>query len=388
MASVVFLTAIAPLATDMYVPAFPQVARELSTSATQVQLTLTTFFVGMALGQLVGGPVSDQRGRRLPLLGALLAMTAASIVCALAPTIAVMTLARLVQGFAGGWAMVIGRAIIVDLATGARLVRVLNVIAAVGGIAPIVGPLIGGLILQFSEWRVSFWLVAALGLAMTLAVVLTVPESLPRESRHPGGLRNFVMAGRSVLASREYVGYLLVAGAAMGALFAYVATSAFVLQTMNGLSPIAYSVDFAANAAGMTLAALAAARLAGRVSTRKIILAGQLAALSAGVALLTGALWFDTPLALAIGCFFVLMTAQGLIIPNGGALASTAVPDHPGTGSAVQGFVQWVAAGTIAPIAGLGGAATAVPMALLITVGAAVSMFGLQIAGRPERPSC
>ncbi len=388
VASVVFLTAIAPLATDMYVPAFPQVARELSTSATQVQLTLTTFFVGMALGQLVGGPVSDQRGRRLPLLGALLAMTAASIVCALAPTIAVMTLARLVQGFAGGWAMVIGRAIIVDLATGARLVRVLNVIAAVGGIAPIVGPLIGGLILQFSEWRVSFWLVAALGLAMTLAVVLTVPESLPRESRHPGGLRNFVMAGRSVLASREYVGYLLVAGAAMGALFAYVATSAFVLQTMNGLSPIAYSVDFAANAAGMTLAALAAARLAGRVSTRKIILAGQLAALSAGVALLTGALWFDTPLALAIGCFFVLMTAQGLIIPNGGALASTAVPDHPGTGSAVQGFVQWVAAGTIAPIAGLGGAATAVPMALLITVGAAVSMFGLQIAGRPERPSC
>ncbi|TDU88373.1 DHA1 family bicyclomycin/chloramphenicol resistance-like MFS transporter [Kribbella voronezhensis] len=385
VASVVFLTAIAPLATDMYVPAFPQVARELSTSATQVQLTLTTFFVGMALGQLVGGPVSDQRGRRLPLLAALLVVAAASIVCALAPTIAVMTVARLVQGFAGGWAMVIGRAIIVDLASGARLVRVLNVIAAVGGIAPIAGPLIGGLILQLSGWRVSFWLVAALGLAMTLAVAVTVPESLPRDSRHPGGLRTFLTAGRGVLANREYVGYLLVAGAAMGALFAYVATSAFVLQTMNGLSPIAYSVDFAVNAAGMTMAALVAARLAGRVSTRKVILAGQLAALSAGAALLIGALWFDTPLSLAIGCFFVLMTAQGLIIPNGGALASTAVPDHPGTGSAVQGFVQWVAAGTIAPIAGLGGAATAVPMALLITIGATASLLGLLIASRNKR---
>jgi DHA1 family bicyclomycin/chloramphenicol resistance-like MFS transporter len=382
VATVVFLTAIAPLATDMYVPAFPQVAGELSTTATQVQLTLTTFFVGMALGQLIGGPVSDQRGRRIPLLAALLAMTAASIVCALAPTIAVMTVARLAQGFAGGWAMVVGRAIIVDLATGARLVRVLNVIAAVGGIAPIVGPLLGGLILQLSHWRVSFWLVAALGLAMVLAVVAAVPESLPRERRHAGGLRNFLTAGRVVLGNREYVGYLLVAGAAMGALFAYVATSAFVLQTMNGLSPIAYSIDFAANAAGMTAAALVAARLAGRVSTRKVILVGQLAGVSAGVGMLIGAIWFETPQSLAIVCFFVLMASQGLIIPNGGALASTAVPDHPGTGSAVQGFVQWVAAGTIAPIAGLGGATTAVPMAVLMTAGVTASMVGLLVAAR------
>ena len=126
VATVVFVTAIAPLATDMYVPAFPRVAGELSTTATQVQLTLTTFFVGMTLGQLIGGPVSDQRGRRTPLLAALLVMTLASVVCAVAPTIAVMTVARFVQGFAGGWAMVIGRAIIVDLATGARLVRVLT----------------------------------------------------------------------------------------------------------------------------------------------------------------------------------------------------------------------------------------------------------------------
>jgi DHA1 family bicyclomycin/chloramphenicol resistance-like MFS transporter len=241
------LTAIAPLATDMYVPAFPRVAGDLTASATQVQLTLTTFFVGMALGQLVGGPVSDQRGRRLPLLVAILAMTAASIACALTPTIGVMTVARFVQGFAGGWAMVIGRSVIVDLATGAQLIRVLNVIAGVGGIAPIVGPLLGAAILQLSHWRVSFWAVAALGVAMTLAVLIAVPESLPPERRHGGGLRSFLTAGREVLGNRAYVGYVLVAGSAMGALFAYVATSAFVLQSMNGLSPIAYSIDFAAN---------------------------------------------------------------------------------------------------------------------------------------------
>jgi DHA1 family bicyclomycin/chloramphenicol resistance-like MFS transporter len=386
VATVVFLTAIAPLATDMYVPAFPHVAGDLSATATQVQLTLTTFFVGMALGQLVGGPVSDQRGRRQPLLVAILAMTAASIVCALTPTIGVMAVARFVQGFAGGWAMVIGRAVIVDLATGAQLVRVLNVIAGVGGIAPIVGPLLGAVILQLSHWRVSFWVVAALGLAMTLAVLVAVPESLPPERRHGGGLRSFLTAGRIVLGNRSYVGYLLVAGSAMGALFAYVATSAFVLQSMNGLSPVAYSIDFAANAAGMTVAALLAARLAGRVSTRRIILTGQLAALAAGVAMLIGALWFDTPLVVAIVSFFVLMTAQGLMIPNGGALASAAVPDHPGTGSAVLGFVQWVAAGTIAPIAGLGGTQTAVPMASLMIGGATASLIGLLIVAPVQDP--
>ncbi|MGW1342922.1 multidrug effflux MFS transporter [Kribbella sp. NPDC002412] len=385
VATVVFLTAIAPLATDMYVPAFPQVAGELSTTATQVQLTLTTFFVGMALGQLVGGPVSDQRGRRRPLLAAILAMTAASVVCALTPTIGVMTAARFVQGFAGGWAMVIGRAVIVDLARGAQLVRVINVIAAVGGIAPIVGPLLGAVILQLSHWRVSFWAVAGLGVAMIVAVLVAVPESLPPERRHGGGLRNFGTAGRVVLGNREYVGYVIVAGSAMGALFAYVATSAFVLQSMNGLSPVAYSIDFAANAAGMTVAALLAARLAGRISTRKLILTGQLAALTAGLAMLTGALWFDTPLILAVICFFVLMTAQGLIIPNGGALASAAVPDHPGTGSAIQGFAQWTAAGTIAPLAGLGGEHTAVPMATLMIAGTATSIIGLLAVAR-HRP--
>ena len=386
VATVVFLTAIAPLATDMYVPAFPRVAGELTATATQVQLTLTTFFVGMALGQLVGGPVSDQRGRRRPLLAAVLVMSLASVVCALTPTIGLMMVARALQGFAGGWAMVIGRAVIVDLATGAQLVRVLNVIASVGGIAPVVGPLLGAVILQLSHWRVSFWVVAALGIAMVGAVLVAVPETLPPERRHGGGLTAFVGAGREVLRNRRYVGYLVVSGAAMGALFAYVATSAFVLQSMNGLSPIVYSVDFAANAGGMTVAALVAARLAGRTATRTVILVGQVAALAAGVAMLVGALWFDTPLLVAVASFFVLMTAQGLIGPNGGALASAEVPEHPGTGSALLGFVQWVAAGTIAPIAGLGGDDTAVPMAVIMVAGAVASMVGLLVLARPAGP--
>jgi len=383
--TVVLLTAIAPLATDMYVPAFPRVAGDLSTTATQVQLTLTTFFAGMALGQLIGGPVSDQRGRRRPLIAATVVFVLASIGCALTPGIGVMMAARFVQGFAGGWAMVIGRAVIVDLATGARLVRVLNLVAGVGGIAPVVGPLLGAVILQLSGWRVSFWVVATLGCAILLAVVVAVPETLPPERRRGAGLRAFAVAGRQVLTNRRYVGYLLVTGSSMGALFAYVASSAFVLQSMNGLSPVGYSIDFAGNAAGMTAAALIAARLAGRIATRTVILTGQIAALAAGTAMLTGAIWFAAPLPLVIVCFFVLMAAQGLIVTNGGALASAEVPVHPGTGSAVLGFVQWIAAGAIAPIAGLGGEHTAVPMALLMTAGATISVIGLLVVARPSK---
>ncbi len=382
--AVVFLTAIAPLATDMYVPAFPDVARDLQASATQVQLTLTTFFVGMAAGQFVGGPISDQRGRRRPLLAATVVMLAASVACAVAPSISLMALARFVQGFAGGWAMVVGRAVIVDLASGAQLVRALNLVQGIGGVAPIVAPVMGGVILRYADWRAPFWVIALTTVAMIVTTYLVVPESLPPQRRHAGGLRAFAQDAASVLGNRHYVGYVVVSASAMIALFAYVATSAFILQSMNGLSPLAYSLDFGANAAGMTLAALASAHLAGRVPTWHVILVGQALALGSGLVMLAGALWLDTPLPLALACFFVLMVALGLIWGNAGALAADAVPEHPGTGSAVLGMLQWATAGIAAPLAGLGGSGTAVPMAVMMAVGAAVSIVGLIVIARPQ----
>jgi DHA1 family bicyclomycin/chloramphenicol resistance-like MFS transporter len=170
----------------------------------------------------------------------------------------------------------------------------------------------------------------------------------------------------------------------MGVTFAYVASSAFVLQSMNGLSPVTYSLDFAANAVGLTLATLTAARLAGEVSTRAVMATGLAATAAAGVLLLVGALWFATPLWVAVVGFFVLMSAQGLVGPNAGALASAEVPDHPGTGSSVLGFLQWCTAGVIAPLAGLGGAQTAVPMAVIVLVLVAVSSAALHLASVPH----
>jgi DHA1 family bicyclomycin/chloramphenicol resistance-like MFS transporter len=382
LGAVVLVTAIAPLATDMYVPAFPLVGRDLAASASQVQLTLTTFFVGMALGQLVGGPVSDRLGRRRPLLVSLAVLVAASALCAASPGIAVMMAARLVQGFAGGWAMVIARSIVVDLTSGPRLVRAVNVIAGAAGIAPVVGPLLGAAILQLSHWRVSFWLVGALGLVMLAVVAVGVPETLPSERRHGGGLARLAGSAAVVLRDRRFVGYLLVFGFSMGAIFAYVATSAFVLQSMNGLSPTAYAVVFAANAVGLTATTLVAAKLAGRVSTRAIVGVGLIGTAVAAVLLLVGAL-VGMPLPFALVGFFVLMSAQGLVGPNAGALASGEVPDEPGTGSALLGFLQWTMAGVVAPLAGIGGEHTAVPMAAVLVVLTTVSVLALTVLARP-----
>jgi len=376
LATIVLITAIAPLATDMYVPAFPVVGRDLDASATQVQLTLTTFFIGMALGQLAGGPFSDRVGRRRPLLAALVVLVVASVVCAFSPSATVMMAARMVQGFAGGWAMVIARSVVVDLTEGARMVRAMNVVAAVAGIAPVVGPLLGALVLSVTHWRVSFWMVAVLAAVMLLAVALGMPESLPAERRHRGGLGRLLGATGEVLSSRAFSGHLVVFAFSMGTTFAYVATSAFVLQSMNGLTPVQYSIDFAANASGMTVAALVSARYADRVPARVFVKVGLVATGAAGLVLAVAAVWFSMPLGAALVGFFVLMTAQGLVGPNAGALASAAVPDHPGTGSALLGFLQWVMAGTIAPLAGLGGDHTAVPMAaivLVLTVASAVA---------------
>lgn len=383
IATAVLITSVAPLATDMYVPAFPQVAHDLRASTTAVQLTLTSFFVGMALGQLLGGPISDQRGRRVPLVLGTIGVTLGSVACALAPSMGLLAVARLLQGLAGGWAMVVVRAVLVDLARGARLVRVLNLISGVGGIALIAGPMLGGAIVQFSVWQTSFWLVAVAGVAMTVCVLLFVPESLPAAARHGGGLRAFASSSAAVLSDRRYVGYVLTASAMMVVVFAYVSSSAFILENVDGLGPIQYSIDFAGNAAAASIAALLAARLAGRVATRRVIGVGQAVGVVGAVALLGAGLLLHAALLPVIGSFLALMLSHGLSTANAGALASAQAPDHPGTGSAVLGMFQWLAAGIGAPIAGLLGSDLTAAAAQLALAGLLVSLLGFLVLARP-----
>jgi DHA1 family bicyclomycin/chloramphenicol resistance-like MFS transporter len=383
IATAVLITSVAPLATDMYVPAFPQVAQTLSTTPTAVQLTLTTFFVGMAAGQLLGGPFSDQRGRRGPLLVGTIGIAVASVMCALAPTIAVLAVARLVQGLAGGWAMVVVRAVLVDLTSGPRLVRALNVVAGAGGIAIVVGPLLGGVIVQYAEWQVSFWLVSAAALVMTGCAVAFVPESLPRPKGRGAGLRAVIASSAIVVRNRRYLGYVITASAMMIVVFAYVSTSAFLLEQQNGLRPIQYAADFAGNAAAASIAALLAARVAGRVPTRRVIALGQGIGLLGACALIIAGLLLHAALWPVILAFLALMLSHGLSTANAGALASAEVPDHPGTGSAVLGTLQWLAAGIGAPLAGVIGPNLAASAGYLALAGLVASLVGFLALARP-----
>ncbi|MGJ6981287.1 multidrug effflux MFS transporter [Aestuariimicrobium soli] len=385
IAAVVLLGAVGPLATDMYVPAFPHVAADLVTSTGSVQLTLTTFFLGMGLGQLVGGPVSDQIGRKRPLLVGTLVTLAASIICAIAPSIGVMLVARFFQGLGAGWAMVIGRAVIVDLAHGGQLVRVMNVLMGVGALAPMIAPLIGAVILRWSVWRTAFWVIAAMAVVMLVASLLVIPESLPSEKRHGGGLQAFVRNSRVVLSNRRFVGYMLTNAATGFALFAYVASSPILIQVRNGLSPMTYSVDFAFNAGGMMVATLIAARLAGKVATRKVMFTGQSLAFVGAILLLVSAIWFDAHWSLVMPSFFLLMAGQGLIGPNGGALASAEVPEYAGTASAVLGLTMSLSFAVSPPIVALFGEGSAFGPGIMFLGGSLVSMFCMLVVARPRR---
>ena len=387
IAAVVLISAVGPLATDMYVPSFPRVAHDLAATAGEVSLTLTSFFLGMGLGQIIGGPVSDQLGRRRPLVGGILLTLVASVACALAPTIPLMVLARLAQGFGGGWSVVVARAVIVDLAQGPQLVQVMNLLMGVGGIGPIVAPLLGAVIQHVWMWRGAFWVLALAAVFMLVGALAVIPESLPPERRHSGGFTAFATAARVVLGQRAFIGYMLVNASAFLGLFAYVSTSAFVLQVMNGLNPITYSLVFAGNATGMTIATLTSARLASRVPTRRVILGGQALALTGALEMLVGAIFFDMPLAMAMIGFFCIMVGQGFTGANGGALASQQVPQYAGTASAVLGLAQSLAAAIAPPLAGLGGTTTAAPMAILMVVGAAGSLFSLLVIAAPRRVS-
>jgi len=264
-------------------------------------------------------------------------------------------------------------------------VRALNVVAGVGGIAPVGGPLLGAAILQGWHWRASFVVVAALAAVMAVAAAVAVPETLPADRRHGGGRPRLRHAARQVLGRPRFVAYLMVTAFSMGVTFAYVATSAFILQSMNRLSPMTYSILFAANAVGLALTTLAAGRMAGRVRTRTVIMIGLTATGAAGLLLLAGAIG-GMPLWVAIVGFFALMSAQGLVGANAGALASNEAPEHPGTGSAALGFLQWCTAGVIAPIAGLGGDRTAVPMAVIILALTAASLAAMALTRTAHRP--
>ncbi|PBC76124.1 DHA1 family bicyclomycin/chloramphenicol resistance-like MFS transporter [Streptomyces sp. TLI_235] len=367
------LSAFAPLSLDMYLPAFPALAGDLGVRDADVQLTLTACMVGLALGQLVAGPLSDRRGRRGPLLVGLAGYIAASAVCAVAPNAEILTGARLLQGLAGAAGIVISRAVVRDLYDGTEAARFFSLLMLVNGLAPILAPVLGSQLLRLADWRAVFAVLAAIGAVLLAAAVLALPESLPAERRSGGGLARTVNSFGGLLADRRFMGHALSAGAAFAAMFAYISGSSFVLQQVYGLSAQQFALVFGGNALGLVLLGQLNARLLRRRAPGAMLRAG-LAVSAAGGAGLLVAVAAGLGLWAVCGSLLLVVAAMGLIMPNSTALALSG-QRNAGTASALLGLLQFALGGLAAPLVGLGGSGSALPMAVVIAAFAAVAVL-------------
>ena len=361
------LAGISPLATDMYIPGLPALAADLGTDAGTAQLSLTTFLVAFAVGQLVIGPVSDAVGRRRVLLIGVAVFAATSVMCALAPDVATLLLGRLLQGLAGACGSIAARAMVTDVLTGTSRARMIGSLAAVNAVAPVVAPLIGGVLMVIGTWRSTFWVLAVVGVVLWVWAAATFPETLPPE-RRGRGVGFAANTGRMValLKIPRFSLYLATSCLATIGFFAYIATSSFVFQTYYGFSESAYSVVFATNAACMIVTTLLFRTLVIRVSEDHLLSVGLLVGAAAALGVLVSA-WAGAP-AGAVWVFLAVVTgANGLIITGSATRTQALGSAAPGTAAALQGGLSFGLGGLGAPLAGLlGGSPTAMGAVMVV----------------------
>ncbi|QHT63607.1 multidrug effflux MFS transporter [Paenibacillus lycopersici] len=382
------LSAFGPLSLDMYLPALPKLADDLHTSTSLAQLSLTACMIGLALGQLFAGPISDVRGRRGPLLIGLLLYTVASLLCAMVPSIGTFIALRFIQGLAGSAGIVISRAIVRDLYSGTELTKFFSLLMLVNGIAPIAAPIVGGQLLRFTDWHGVFVVLGAIGLVMFIAVLLGLPETLPAARRSKGGIANTLKTFRGLLTDRVFMGYALAQGFVMAAMFAYISGSPFVLQDVYGVSPQTFSLCFAVNGLGIICASQISGRLAGRIKETKLLVTGLCLAAAGGVTLLA-MLLADAPLGFVLPPLFFVVASVGIVTTMGFSLAMRNQGHAAGSASALQGLMSFVFGSVVAPFVGIAGSDTAVPMGILIAaldVGAIV-LFATLVGRARKSPA-
>jgi MFS transporter, DHA1 family, multidrug resistance protein len=358
------LTMFGPLSLDLYLPALPQLADDLATSASAAQLSITACLVGLALGQLVAGPLSDRLGRRRPLMVGLLSYVFASIACALAPSVEVLVALRFIQGLAGAAGIVISRAIARDLYSGRALMIFFSRLLLIAGLAPVIAPILGGQLSRIMDWRGIFLVLAGFGAVLLLAGWFGLRETLPPQRRVVGGFGRTLHGYNILVHDRFFVGCALSSGLAGASMFAYIAGSTFVLQRIYGMSPQGFSLVFACISLGLVAAAQGGARLALVWPLTRVLALGLAINLTGATALLITVIR-DLPLAALIGSLVVMVGAVGVIFPTANALAMADYPDLAGTASSLQGLSQFVFGAIAAPLVGIAGEHTAVPLGIV-----------------------
>ncbi|MFJ3230107.1 multidrug effflux MFS transporter [Streptomyces sp. NPDC086787] len=380
------LTATPPLAMDMYLPSLPEVTRSLHAPAATIQLTLTACLAGMALGQLVVGPMSDRWGRRRPLLTGLAVYLLATVLCAVAPNVETLVAFRLAQGLAGAAGIVIARAVVRDLYDGVEMARFFSTLMLISGAAPIVAPLIGGQILRVTDWRGVFVVLTVIGVALAALVWFRLPETLPPADRHDGGVGQALRTMRGLLTDLPFTGFMLAGGFAFAALFAYISASPFVIQEIYGASPQTFSLLFGLNSVGLVTAGQINGKLlVGRVRLDKVLATGLTVIVLAATALLLMSTGAFGPVGLApvAAALFVLMSAMGLTLPNTQSLALMRTRHAAGSASALLGTTSFLVGAVASPLVGIAGEHTAVPMAVVQLSAALLALACFAVLCRP-----
>lgn len=369
------LTAITPLATDLYLPALPIMPGELNTTASNIQMTIGIMTFGVALGQLFGGPISDTMGRKLPLIVGNLLCVISGIICAFAPSIEILLLGRFLQGLTGSVGVVIAKAIARDFASGQELTKLFALLMMVNGLAPVLAPLIGGQLLLFTTWRVIF-VILALFSAILLVGSLLFHESLPKEKRVTGGVGVAVKNYITLIKDKPFLGQTLIQLFAFGGFFAYISGSSFVYQNIFNLSAQEFSYLFGINSCGIVLASAISSRVS-NVITAKQLLTFSLWQLTIGSLLFLIAMIFEWSLIPVTTILFFTVCTVSLFGSASFSMAMTNYGKMAGSASAILGFASMFAAGIVSPLVGIGGDHTGVPMGITMLVCAVLSLLCL-----------
>jgi len=375
------LAAAGPLSVDFYLPSFPQVLTALHTDATSVQLTLTGFLVGIGVGQVAWGPISDRFGRRAPLLIGSGAAVVAAAIAVFAPNIQVLIVARFVQALAGAAGVVMSRAVITDRVQGFAAARMLTVLQTITTVAPIVAPIVGGLLAGRVSWRGVLAIVLGVTIVQFLGALTTVRESLPRENRTPR-LR-YAYIGQ-LLGRPGFLFYAVTVAFSFGILMAYVSSSSFVYQRVLGLPSWAYGIGFACNATGLLIGGVVSVRLARRhVHPARVVAVAIPVAVAASVAILVIVLTAQAsalPAWLLVIPLWFAVTAVGFTQGNATALALEQSRGIGGAGSAVVGGLMFLIGGLLTPLGGLAGDDTALPFAIVMASSGTLALVAFGIA--------
>ena len=382
LATLALLSATAPFAIDMYLPVMPEIVSDLGTTRAMVQLTISGFFVGMGVGQLVMGPLSDAIGRkRLLVAGAFLALLA-SVLAAMAPTASVLVVARVLQGLGGGACVVLSRAVVPDLVHGAAAAKAYSLLMALQGIAPAVAPVLGGILAEPLGWRGIFWVLAGLHAVQLVLAIAIVPETAGGRSRD-GLLRTVAGNYWAVLTNARVWGYLVTMAFGFCSMFCYISASAFVVQDQWGFSPLGYSLIFGVNAVGLFAATLVNSRAMDSVSPAVMLRIGVTGVFVCGVLLLLAVL-LGAPVWVCLIVLFACVAPTGFIMGNATALATGLMRPRAGSVSAIMGFGQSMLASAVSPLMGWGSNA-ALTMAIGMVCCSFISLCGLVVSTRLAR---